>query len=167
VVAAICSIDPFAKPLHEFQKYSLDFCLINLFRRTFGYYFIAICCLVEERENNKAILWIFRSLKHKVSRRGIQFVNWQWPRGVLRHGETCSSDRKTAQKVCFKWAEASEKARRKELTAAQSRNLLSELTLISSGEQLEFYSVEGSYAAYSAALLEQNMQAMHPSFPTG
>jgi integrase len=56
---------------------------------------------------------------------------------------TKETDRKTAWKVCFKWGEASEKARRRELTAAQSRKLLSELTLISSGEQLEFYSVKG------------------------
>jgi integrase len=56
---------------------------------------------------------------------------------------TKERDRTVARKICFKWAEAAEKARRHELTAAQSRKLLSELTLISSGEQMEFHSVEG------------------------
>jgi integrase len=56
---------------------------------------------------------------------------------------TKETNRAIAQKVCFKWAEAAEKSRRRELTAAASRKLLGELTLISSGEQLEFHSVEG------------------------
>ena len=54
---------------------------------------------------------------------------------------TKETNRAIAQKVCFKWAEAAEKSRRRELTAAASRKLLGELTLISSGEQLEFHSV--------------------------
>ena len=53
------------------------------------------------------------------------------------------TDRTAARKICYKWAEAAEKARRHELTAAQSRKVLSELTLLSSGEQMEFHSVEG------------------------
>jgi integrase len=56
---------------------------------------------------------------------------------------TKETDRTAARKICYKWAEAAEKARRHELTAAQSRKVLSELTLLSSGEQMEFHSVEG------------------------
>ena len=56
---------------------------------------------------------------------------------------TKETDRTAARKICYKWAEAAEKARRHELTAAHSRKVLSELTLLSSGEKMEFHSVEG------------------------
>jgi integrase len=64
---------------------------------------------------------------------------------------TKETNRAIAQKVCFKWAEAAEKARRRELTAAASRKLLGELTLISSGERLEFHSVEGWLQSWLAS----------------
>jgi hypothetical protein len=41
------------------------------------------------------------------------------------------------------WEKASEKARRNELTAAAGRKVIAEMVAISSGEVLEFHSVEG------------------------
>ena len=43
---------------------------------------------------------------------------------------------------CSSWEEASAKARRKELTAAQARKVLAELVAASSGEEMAFHSVE-------------------------
>lgn len=56
---------------------------------------------------------------------------------------TKEKDRTAARKICFRWEEAGEQARRKELTAAASRKLLAEMVAISSGETLSFHSVEG------------------------
>ena len=56
---------------------------------------------------------------------------------------TRQTDRKAAQKICFLWEKASEKARRHELTAAAGRKVIAEMVSISSGEELEFHTVEG------------------------
>jgi hypothetical protein len=51
--------------------------------------------------------------------------------------------RKEALKICFKWEQLAEMAHRKELTAAQGRKVISEMVKISSGEAMNFHSVEG------------------------
>jgi integrase len=56
---------------------------------------------------------------------------------------TRQTDRKAALEICFLWEKASEKARRHELTAAAGRRVIAEMVSISSGEVLEFHSVEG------------------------
>jgi integrase len=55
---------------------------------------------------------------------------------------TRQTDRKAAREICFLWEKASEKARRHELTAAAGRKVIAEMVSISSGEVLEFHSVE-------------------------
>jgi integrase len=77
---------------------------------------------------------------------------------------TKETNRAIAQKVCFKWAEAAEKARRKELSAAASRKLLGELTLISSGEQLEFHSVEGWLEGWLASKAGSTAKATYAKY---
>jgi integrase len=62
-------------------------------------------------------------------------------RRMLR--STKETDRKVALNVCNLWEEAGKKARRHELTAAAGRKVIAEMVAISSGEQLEFHSVEG------------------------
>ena len=62
-------------------------------------------------------------------------------RRMLR--STRQTDRKAAQKICFLWETAGHAARRHELTAAAGRKVIAEMVAISSGEQLEFHSVEG------------------------
>ena len=56
---------------------------------------------------------------------------------------TKETDRRVALKLCRLWEEAGVKARRKELSAAQGRRIISEMVAISSGEQMQFHSVEG------------------------
>ena len=56
---------------------------------------------------------------------------------------TKETDRKVALKICHKWEEAGALGRRKELSAAQGRKVIAEMVAISSGEQMEFHSVEG------------------------
>jgi integrase len=63
--------------------------------------------------------------------------------GKRKFRSTKLANRAAALKIAFAWEQASAMARRKELTAAQSRKLLVELTLLSSGEALEFHSLEG------------------------
>ena len=62
-------------------------------------------------------------------------------RRMLR--STRQTDRKVAREICSLWEKASEKARRHELTAAAGRRVIAEMVAISSGEVLEFHSVEG------------------------
>jgi hypothetical protein len=64
------------------------------------------------------------------------------PDGRRLFRSTKETDRKAAWKVALAWEGASEKARRKELTAAQARKVLAELVAASSGEELTFHSVE-------------------------
>ena len=64
------------------------------------------------------------------------------PDGRRLFRSTKETDRKKAWKIALAWEEASEKARRKELTAAQARKVLAELVAASSGEELTFHSVE-------------------------
>jgi integrase len=54
---------------------------------------------------------------------------------------TKETDRKKALKICLAWESASVKARRKELTAAQARKVIAEMVAVSSGENLEFFTV--------------------------
>ena len=56
---------------------------------------------------------------------------------------TRQTDRKAAQKICFLWEKAGHAARRHELTAAAGRRVIAEMVSISSGEVLEFHSIEG------------------------
>jgi integrase len=62
-------------------------------------------------------------------------------RRMLR--STKETDRKAAQKICFLWEKAGHAARRRELTAAAGRKVIAEMVAISSGEVLEFHSVQG------------------------
>jgi integrase len=55
---------------------------------------------------------------------------------------TKETDRKLAWKIALAWEGASEKARRRELTAAQARKVLAELVAASSGEELTFHSTQ-------------------------
>ena len=64
------------------------------------------------------------------------------PDGRRLFRSTKETDRKAAWKIALAWEGASEKARRKELTAAQARKVLAELVAASSGEELTFHSVE-------------------------
>ena len=61
-------------------------------------------------------------------------------RRMLR--STKETNRKVALKLCHKWEEAGAQARRKELSAAQGRRIIAEMVAISSGEQMQFHSVE-------------------------
>ena len=62
--------------------------------------------------------------------------------GRRRFKSTKATDRNTALKICFKWEEAAELARRKELTAAQGRKVIAELVSMSSGERMQFYTTK-------------------------
>jgi integrase len=64
------------------------------------------------------------------------------PDGRRLFRSTKETNRTAALKIALAWEEASRKARRKELTAAQARKVLAELVAASSGEELEFHSVE-------------------------
>ena len=70
------------------------------------------------------------------------------PDGRRLFRSTKETDRKTAWKIALVWEEASEKARRKELTAAQARKVLAELVAASSGEEMTFHSVEAWLASW-------------------
>ena len=54
---------------------------------------------------------------------------------------TKETDRKAALKTCLAWESAAAKARQKELTAAQARKVIAEMVAVSSGENLEFFTV--------------------------
>ena len=62
--------------------------------------------------------------------------------GGRKFKSTKERDRKEALKICFKWEELAEMARRRELTAAQGRKVISEMVKISSGETMNFHSIE-------------------------
>ena len=64
------------------------------------------------------------------------------PDGRRLFRSTKETDRKAAWRIALAWEHASEKARRKELTAAQARKVLAELVAASSGEEMTFHSVE-------------------------
>ena len=63
--------------------------------------------------------------------------------GGRKFKSTKERDRKEALRICFKWEQLAEMARRKELTAAQGRKVISEMVKISSGEAMNFHTVEG------------------------
>ena len=62
--------------------------------------------------------------------------------GGRKFKSTKERDRKVALKICFAWEQAAEMARRRELTAAQGRKVIAEMVKISSGETMNFHSVE-------------------------
>lgn len=63
--------------------------------------------------------------------------------GTRKFKSTKTRDRKEALQICVEWEQAAKKARRGSLTAAQARKILAEMVLISSGESLTNYTVEG------------------------
>jgi integrase len=64
---------------------------------------------------------------------------------------TRQTDRKAAREICFLWEKAGHAARRHELTAAAGRRVIAEMVAISSGEVLEFHSVEGWIRSWLAS----------------
>ena len=64
------------------------------------------------------------------------------PDGGRKFKSTKERDHKEALRICFKWEQLSEMARRRELTAAQGRKVISEMVKISSGERMNFFSIE-------------------------
>ena len=65
------------------------------------------------------------------------------PDGRRKFKSTKERDRKAALKICLSWEQASEMARRRELTAAQGRKVIAEMVKFSSGETINFHSTEG------------------------
>ena len=65
------------------------------------------------------------------------------PDGRRKFKSTKERDRKAALKICLSWEQASEMARRRELTAAQGRKVIAEMVKFSSGETMNFHSTEG------------------------
>jgi len=63
--------------------------------------------------------------------------------GSRKYKSTKTRSRKEALQICVRWEQAAGQARAGSLTAAQARRVLAEMVLISSGEALTSYTVEG------------------------
>ena len=63
--------------------------------------------------------------------------------GARKFKSTKTRDRKEALQICVRWEQAAGQARAGSLTAAQARRVLAEMVLLSSGEALTSYTVEG------------------------
>ena len=78
------------------------------------------------------------------------YCNFYGADGRRRFKSTKERNRKAALKICLKWGDAAELARRNELTAAQGRKVIAELVSISSGERMQFYTTKGWLSEFLA-----------------